>query len=171
MTELELQGLQEQYGAYCAAIVNRILEDPRDREECLNDLWLRVWNMLAQQQPDYLKGWLGAVARNCALDRARQLNALPSQVEESAAELAQHLRDTTAEQMEGKALGECISVWLRTLPEDRRKAFIRRYWYGDTVEQVARYMGWSTAKTATVLFRLRNKLRDQLTKEGMYDGK
>ena len=54
--------MQAEYGAYCAAIVGRILTDPRDAEECLNDLWLKVWSGLEGQRPDYLKGWLGAAA-------------------------------------------------------------------------------------------------------------
>lgn len=171
MTEQELQALQQQYGAYCAAIVNRILTDPRDREECLNDLWLRVWKALEASHPDYLKGWLGIVARNCALDRARQLNALPLQVEDSAAELAQGIRDTVAEHMDSMTLGESLSTFLLTQPQDRRIAFVWRYWYGDTVREVALFMGWSTTKTTAVLFRLRSKLKEHLTKEGIYHGK
>lgn len=159
--------LQRQYGAYCAAIVGRILADPRDREECLADVWIKAWQALQTQQPDCLKGWLGAVARNCAVSRGRQL---AGQLEDSAAELAGQLRDTPAEHLEGKALGEAISAFLRIQPEANRIAFVRRYWYGDTVEQVAGHMGWSVGKTKTVLFRLRAKLRQYLTKEGFYHG-
>ena len=158
--------LQQQYGDYCAAIVGRILTDPRDAEECLNDLWMRVWVALQEQQPVYLKGWLGAAARNCAIDRYRQQNRIETPLEESAAELARGLQDTPAEALESKALGEAISAFLKTQSEYDRVAFVRWYWYGDTVEQTAHHMGWSVGKTKTVLFRLRTKLRDHLTKEG-----
>ena len=50
------EALQRQYGAYCAAIVGRILTDPRDAEECLNDLWMQVWQQLETGKPVYLKG-------------------------------------------------------------------------------------------------------------------
>ncbi len=162
--------LQQQYGAYCAAIVGRILTDPRDAEECLNDLWLQAWKILTQQQPIHLKGWLGTVARNCAISRYRQLGTQSIPLEDSAAELAGHLRDTPAQHMESKALGEAISAFLKTQREENRIAFVRRYWYGDTVEQTAAHMGWSMAKTKTVLFRLREKLRTYLTKEGFMNG-
>lgn len=162
--------LQRQYGAYCAAIVGRILPDPRDAEECLNDLWLQVWKSLETQQPAYLRGWLGTVARNGALSRLRRLEEQAVPLEDSAAELAGQLRDTPAEHMEGKALGEAISAFLKSQPEANRIAFVRRYWYGDTVEETARHLGWSVGKTKTVLFRLRAKLRDHLTKEGFYHG-
>jgi len=162
--------MQQQYGSYCAAIVGRILADPRDAEECLNDLWMRVWTALEEQQPTYLKGWLGATARNCAIDRFRRQNRTEVPLEESAAELAHDLRDTPAEHLESRALGETISAFLKTQPEMHRVAFVRRYWYGDTVEQTAAHMGWSVGKTKTMLFRLRAKLKLYLMKEGFYHG-
>lgn len=158
--------MQQQYGSYCAAIVGRILADPRDAEECLNDLWMRVWTALEEQQPIYLKGWLGAAARNCAIDRFRQQDQSETPLEESTAELARDLRDTPAEMLESKALGEAISAFLKNQSRHNRVAFVRRYWYGDTVEQTAHHMGWSVGKTKTVLFRLRTKLKLYLMKEG-----
>lgn len=160
--------MQAEYGSYCAAIAGRILTDPRDAEECLNDLWMRVWVALEYQRPEHLKGWLGAAARNCAIDRFRRQNRAETPLEESAAELARDLRDTPAEVLESRALGEAISAFLRLQSQHDRVAFIRRYWYGDSIQQVAAHMGWSTAKTKTVLFRLRNKLRHHLMKEGYY---
>ena len=158
--------MQQQYGSYCAAIVGRILADPRDAEECLNDLWMRVWTALEEQQPTYLKGWLATTARNCAIDRYRQQNQSETPLEESAAELARDLRDTPAEMLESKALGEAISAFLKNQSQHNRMAFVCRYWYGDTVEQTAHHMGWSVGKTKTVLFRLRTKLKLYLMKEG-----
>lgn len=65
-----------------------------------------------------------------------------------------------------RALGQAVSHFLYTQPRETRAAFLRRYWYADTVEDVARRLGWSVSKTKSVLFRTRNKLRAQLQKEG-----
>lgn len=162
--------MEQQYGAYCRGIVTRILSDPRDREECLNDVWLRVWKALEHQQPAYLKGWLGAIARNCAITRCKQLGTQIAFLEESAAELAWQLNHTPAEQLESHALGEAISAFLQTQPEKHRIAFVRRYWYGDSVEEAARHLGWSVSKMKTILYRTRIKLRDYLTKEELFHG-
>lgn len=162
------EAMEAQYGAYCAGIIGRILPDPRDCEECVNDVRLRVWKALEHRRPLYLKGWLGAVARNCAITRARQLKKQAVQLEESAAELAFILSDGPAERLEASALGEAISAFLGTQPEEVRIAFVRRYWYNDTVEQTARHLGWSVSKTKTVLYRTKLKLRDHLNKEGLY---
>ena len=67
--------------------------------------------------------------------------------------------------MDAKTLGGAISDFLSTQKKETRIVFLRRYWYGDTLEETARYMGWSTAKTKTVLFRTREKLKDYLKRE------
>lgn len=162
--------MEQQYGPYCIGIINRILSDSRDQEECLNDVRLRVWRALEHQRPSNLKGWLGAIARNCAITRCRQIGMLPLSLEDSAAELAIPLSNTPAEQLDSQVLGTVISDFLKTLPDTTRIVFVRRYWYGDTVQQAANHVGWSVSKTKTSLYRTRMKLKDHLSKEGFYHG-
>lgn len=73
-------------------------------------------------------------------------------------------------QAEARELGQAISqfLWSQKLPV--RNVFLRRYWYADSVEQAAAHMGWSVSKTKTVLFRTRNKLREFLRQEGLWNG-
>ena len=61
---------------------------------------------------------------------------------------------------------DAIARFLRAQPEGVRAAFLRRYWYGDSMEDAARRLGWSVSKTKSALFRARNRLREQLKKEG-----
>lgn len=89
--------MQQQYGAYCRSIISRILVDTRDVEECLNDVWLRVWNALEHQRPEYVKGWLATVARNCALNRLQKATKQVATTDDSTDELAQYLRDVTVQ--------------------------------------------------------------------------
>ena len=157
--------MERQYGSYCAAIVGRILADPRDAEECLNDLWMRVWTAMKEQRPAYLKGWLGTTARNCAIDRLRQQNLPETPMEESAAELAHDLRDTPAEMLESNALGEAISAFLKTQSQYNRVAFVRRYWYADSIGEIAKHYEMTEGKVKSQLHRTRKKLYLFLKKE------
>lgn len=170
MLETEVQALQQHYGSYCAAIVSRILSDPRDQEECLNDVWLRVWKSYDTHSPANLKGWLGSIARNCAITRLMQLGRQNRLLEDCAAELIFALDNGPAEQMESKLLGEAISTFLHKQPKANRIVFLRRYWYADSVEQAAAHAGWSVSKTKTTLFRMRIKLKNYLKKEGFLNG-
>ena len=60
---------QQQYGKLCRSVIRRILPDERDAEECLSDLWVRVWNSIPPERPRALGAFLARIARNLALDR------------------------------------------------------------------------------------------------------
>lgn len=168
-SEEAIPALQAQYGAYCAAIARQLLSDPRDVEECLSDCWLPVWRAIPPTRPDHFKGWLGAIVRHRALALGKQNDRRPVTVDEAALELAACLPHPADAHTEAEAaeLGRAISQFLRDQKPDTRIAFLRRYWYADTVEQAAARMGWSVSKTKSVLFRLRNNLRNYLQKEGL----
>ena len=160
--------LEGQYGAYCAAIARSILGDERDVEECLSDCWLQVWNAIPPARPEHFKGWLGAVVRHRALAIRRRRDREPDMVDETALELAAALPagDAVHGEAEARELGEAVSRFLREQKQEVRIAFLRRYWYADSLETVAAHMGWSRSKTKSVLFRARNRLQDYLNKEG-----
>lgn len=178
MTNEELIGLLEQrsqqalteldhtYGPYCRAIAGNILGCPEDAEECVSDAYLAVWNAIPPTRPVSFKAWLGTVVRNKALGRRRQ-NA---RTDELKAELAESLPDgsSVSADCEAQAVGEAISAFLRQQNPQVRTAFLRRYWYCDSVEAVAVRLGWSVSKTKSVLFRTRKKLKTYLIKEELW---
>lgn len=160
--------LAERYGPYCRTVAGQLLSDSRDVEECLNDCWLAVWKAIPPARPEHFRGWLAAIVRNRALAIGKANGRRPETVEEAALELASCLPqgDSAQGQVQARELGEAISQFLRIQKPDLRAAFLRRYWYAQSVEQVADDMGWSVSKTKTVLFRTRNSLWDYLSKEG-----
>ena len=153
-SEEAVSALNETYGAYCRTIAGNILTSAEDVEECLSDACLALWNAIPPARPQCLKAYLGTVVRNAALRRRRT-------VPEPALELDEALigRDTVTEHWEAKAPRESA---------DARGAFLRRYWYADSVEAVALRFGWSVSKTKSVLFRTRKRLRAYLEKEGFF---
>ena len=161
-----LQELDNTYGAYCRAIAGNILDCTEDAEECVNDAYLAVWNAIPTTRPISFKAWLGTIVRNRALG-IRRRSAVADALR---AELTEGLSDSgnLAGDYEAKALGEAISVFLRQQPLQVRNAFVRRYWYCDSVEVVALRMGWSISKTKSVLFRTRKKLKAYLIKEELW---
>lgn len=163
-----VSALQERYGGYCHAIAWRLLSDSRDVEECLSDCYLAVWNAIPPASPQHFKGWLGAIVRNRALAIGRENSRRPPAVEETALELAGCLPEAEGPEgrLSARELGAAVSAFLRRQKEGERTAFLRRYWYAQSVAEVAAGLGWSQAKTKSVLFRVRNRLRDHLVKEG-----
>lgn len=160
--------LAAQYGPYCRTIAAQLLSDPRDVDECLNDVWLAVWRAIPPTVPERFQGWLAAIVRNRALAMGRENSRRPPTADEAALELASCLPpgDGPEGAAEYRALADAVERFLRAQPRDLRVVFLRRYWYADTVEDAARRLGWSVSKTKSALFRTRNKLRAQLQKEG-----
>lgn len=171
-SEDALPALQKQYGPYCRTVAARFLSDGRDVDECLNDCWLAVWRAIPPARPERFKGWLAAVVRNRALAMSREARRRPPTVDEGALELASCLPPGEGREgdplgaLEFQALAQAVARFLQAQPKEVRIAFVRRYWYADTVEDAACRLGWSVSKTKSVLFRVRNKLRQQLRKEG-----
>lgn len=163
-----LEALETQYGAYCRAIIGHILPDPRDAEECWNDCLLTVWKAIPPARPAHFKGWLGAVARHRAIAMGKEKGRMAPAVDETALELLHDLTPGGDLQAvaEAKELGEAISAFLWSEEPSHRRAFLRRYWGCESIEEVAGALGWSLSKTKSVLFRTRNRLKDYLKKEG-----
>lgn len=68
--------------------------------------------------------------------------------------------------MEAKLLGEAISRFLHTLPQEKREIFVRRYWYLDEITAIARRFDRTEGNVKTTLFRTRKALRLFLEQEG-----
>lgn len=163
-----LPALQTQYGAYCRAIASRILSDERDVEECLNDCLLLVWNAIPPARPEHFRGWLGAVVRNRALAIGKRNGRMSQGVDETTLELLNALApgDDLQDRVEAQELGAAISNFLRAQKPEVRRAFLRRYWWCESIEEIAKGQLWSVSKTKSVLFRTRNSLKTYLQKEG-----
>ena len=161
--------LQQKFGGLCRSIISNILTDRRDVEECMSDTFLRVWNSIPPQHPDRLDSYVARIARNVALDRYDYNTASMRNTGLTLAyeELAMYL-PSREDQSDGVEFKNFISHFLRGLPKASRMMFIRRYWYGESISQIADAFECSEEKVKSTLFRTRNKLRQTMIKEGIY---
>jgi RNA polymerase sigma-70 factor (ECF subfamily) len=160
----------KKYGAFCRKIAVNILTDPADGEECVNDAYLQAWNAIPPQRPDRLGAWLGRVVRNNALNlwKKNHRKKRYDGIEQLFSELADCVPSpvTVERELDGQELTAFLNTWLGTLPRDDRALFLRRYWNGETVRDLAKQSGLSPAKIAKRMYRLRQNLRAALEKEG-----
>ena len=61
---------------------------------------------------------------------------------------------------------EIINDFLSKQKKLYRVVFIQKYWYLEGIKKIAEINGISESKTASILHRMRNKLRKRLEKEG-----
>ena len=161
----------EKYGKQLRSIANHICNDNDVAEECENDTYLRAWNSIPPHEPrTYFFAFLAKITRNIALDRYKESNRLKRSA--TMVELTLELSEMTASpydtalDAESRELCRCINSYLRTLQEEKRNVFLRRYWYMDSIAEVAKNLGISEGKVKTILFRVRNGLKKYLKKEG-----
>lgn len=167
--EQALEILARQFGARLLQTAKNILRSHRDAEECVNDTYLAVWNAVPPKEPDPLAGFVYKTGRNLALKRLRDDTALKrnSRYDLSLEELEGCLAGGSLdEELSARELGLVIDCFLDTLPRDSRVIFLRRYWFGDSVREIAKALGYSENAIAVRLNRTRSKLRTHLEKEG-----
>ena len=163
---------ERKYGAYCRTVARNILDRAEDAEECVNDTWLRAWNTIPPQRPTFLQAFFGKLTRNLSLGRWRRDRAQKrggSQVELALDELEDCLaaRDRVDETLNAQITARLISDFVRQLPQQDRLLFLRRYWYLDDIQTLAKTFGMGQSQVKSRLHRIRLRLKTELEKEGV----
>ncbi len=159
----------EKYGKYCFAVANNILESEEDSKECVNDTWLRAWNSIPPAKPSVLKLFFAKITRNLAFDKYEKSH---TKKRESFASLLSELEECipsvtdTESEYSSKELGSAITYFLASVSFREKKFFIERYYFGNSVKQIAKNHMMSENSVSAVLSRTRKKLRAYLYEKG-----
>ncbi len=167
--EHAIQAMAQKYGLHLFRISMNILGRREDAEESVNDTYLAVWNAIPPKKPDPLSGFVYKTGRNIALNRLRHESAARrcSDYDLSLDELASCIAGSTLEdEIDARLLGRAIDRFLDTLPQSRRILFLRRYWFGDSVKDIAASRHMTPNTVSVQLSRIRDQLSVYLTKEG-----
>jgi len=169
--ENAISELKNKYEKLFLTAAGKILSQREDIDECVNTAFFNVWNSIPPDEPENLSAYLCRIVKNKAIDMLRHNSAgkRNDAFTVSLDELAECIPDTSVD-VSAAQLAGAISSFLRTQDEKHRKVFVRRYWYGDTVAEIAGRYGLNEKTVATYLFRTRNKLKAYLQKEGYYNG-
>ena len=163
----------QKYGSRLRSIAYSILNDRETAEECENDAYLETWNLVPPHEPrNYLFAFVGKIVRHLALNVCKKNNrqkryAVYCELTQEMQECIPAGNDIESE-MDIKYLSSLIDEYLESCSEEQQNVFVRRYWYFDSVAQIAKAYGFSQSKVKTMLFRMRSELKKHLVKGG-YD--
>jgi len=158
------------YGSKLHYLAKRIVQNFEDAQECVSDTYLKTWDTIPPKRPEYFFAYIAKICRNFALGvldwksaakRKGEVVALTQEMEACIPD-PQHER-----KLEGEELGEVLNRFLESLSYENRVIFLRRYWYLDTISEIAVRYGISESKVKTGLHRTRAKLHAFLAKEGI----
>lgn len=170
-SEKAVSALAQRFGNRLFRIAHNILQSHEDAEEVVNDTYLAVWNAIPPNRPQPLEGYVYRTGRNLALKRLRFDNAQKRSdghdlsLEELAACIPDPAPDRAAN---ARLLGQAIDRYLDTLPPLSRVLFLRRYWFGDRICELAREFSMTENAVSVRLSRIRDGLKCYLLKEGFF---
>ena len=156
---------KKQYGRLLLSISRGILRNEEDAEECENDTYLKAWNTIPPKRPDKLSAFLAKIVRNLSLDRYDAMHAEKrggGEVPLLLDELAEVIADETAFPTDTEGLSEVLNAFLGRLKPDARTIFLRRYWFGDSVQEISARSGFGESKIKMSLLRTRQSLQEAL---------
>lgn len=163
--------LSKKYGSVCTRVANNILNNRLDSEECINDAYLGAWNTIPPQKPDPLLTYICRIVRNLAIKKYHSNTAMKrnSTYDVSLDELENcfPVSDSPEDKAGAREIAQMIDRFLETLDKENRIMFVRRYWYADSITELAELFHTSNHNISVRLSRTREKLRKYLIKEGV----
>lgn len=169
--EQAIRVTSEKYGGLCFRVAHNILGSREDAEEVVNDAYLAAWESIPPARPESLRSYICGIARNHALKRF-EFNKAAKRMPKallSFAELEEMLTDSTSQpDISAMELGELIENFLKEQSADARCVFVRRYYFFDSISDIAKKYSFGESKVKTLLSRTRKKLKNYLNKEGYF---
>ena len=159
------------YGRRLHHLADNIVKNAQDAEESVSDTYLRAWDTIPPRKPAHFFAYLARICRNFALDKLDWKNAAKRKAEvvSLTQEMETCIPDTSRDrEVEARELGRILDAFLRTLSEENLLVFMRRYWYVDTIAEIAARYGISESAVNMRLNRTRSKLAAYLAKEGIF---
>ena len=169
--ESAIQQTEQKYGKYLFNISFNILSDTEDSRESVNDTYLKAWNAMPPHRPERLAVFLGKITRQLSIDvlrRRGRKKRLPPEYTDSLSELEECVPDGNGmeRRVELHLLAEAIGAYLKELSPQARVTFIGRYYFMDSVQEVASYYHMSESRVKSMLYRTRTGLKKYLEQEG-----
>ena len=170
-SEQAIPATADKHGNYCTSIAKNILGNKEDAEECVNDTYLNAWNSMPPHRPNILSTFLGKIVRNLSIKRYKHNTAGKrggGQAIVVLDEIAEFVSDTDSveQEIDRKELVKAIDSFLDRLPTDKKSIFVCRYWYFDSISDIANRFGMTENNVSVTLNRLRLKLHNYLLERG-----
>ena len=168
-SEQGIRELDNKYGKLCRHLSYNIVNSRQDAEECVNDAYLGVWNAIPPAHPNPLLSYLLKIVRNLSLncywkkEAAKRNGGYAVALEEIEGCISDS--KTVREELETRELARIIGEFLDTLTAENRVIFLRRYWFADSYQEIARLVGLSEKNVSVRLARIRSRMRQYLAEK------
>lgn len=160
----------KKYGRMLSSLSYSLLSSREDAEECVNDTYLDAWKAMPTARPELLGAFLSKITRRISVDRFREKHREKrGGIDSTVAELTECIPASGGidEELDGERIRDEINAFLHSQPKEKRVAFVLRYFYSKPITEIAIRMGVGESKVKTMLFRMREELRERLEGQGL----
>lgn len=169
--EAAISELSKKHGTFFIRLAERILFNHEDSELCVNDAYLKTWETIPPAKPNVLRAFVGGIVKHVAVSMLRANTAQKHGGGEFTLvldELEECVSDggNVEDEFENKQTLEEVNKFLRSRSGFERRVFVLRYWYCESVSEIARELGTSENKISVSLYKTRKRLKEHLTKGG-----
>ncbi len=167
--ERAIEETRDKYGRLLAGIAYNILHSLEDTEECVDDTYLKAWQVIPPEKPTFFQAFLAKITRNLSINRYIQnKNRKKLTVTDSViTELTECVPSEKTSISDNLALRDAINSFLASLDKTARIMFVKRYFYVMPISQVAHEMGMTVSNVKVSLMRTREKFKTYLEKAGI----
>lgn len=170
-SEKAIVELSNKYGSVCRKVSMNVLNNHRDVEECVNDAYLGVWNTIPPEKPNPLLAFVCRIVRNISINRYKKNTSQKRKGNyDLCLEELQNCITTQGsieEDLEETELSSYIDEFLDSLTQINRMLFVRRFWFMDSYEDIAKASGLKEGAIRTRLSRIKADLKKYLEKKGV----
>lgn len=170
-SEQAISELSKKYGRLCLKIAFNIVKNECDAEECVNDAYLKVWSSIPPNAPDSLLAYTCQIVRNQALNRleANKASKRDGVLDTDFDEVLACIDDSydIDRIVDARLFRQGVNEFLRTLDKDGRVIFVRRYFYCDSIEDIAKTFSMTVPAVGMRLTRIKKRLKKYLVQKGI----
>lgn len=171
-SEQAISELDKKYGRFCQRLSYNIVNNKQDAEECVNDAYLGAWNAIPPANPNPLLTYICKIVRNISLknyykkEASKRRSSYTVAMEEIEACLADP--KTVEAEADAKELTKTLESFLDTLTVENRVIFMRRYWFSDSIREIAERVDITEKNVSVRLTRIRKQLKEYLIEREVY---
>ena len=169
--ETALALVMQRYGRLLTDLAMRVCGCHSDAEECVNDALLDLWQTIPPNSPPILLSYISVLTRRRAIDKVRYYTAerrAGSTYFDTLEELEFCLPDhASASEMDDFLIKDCLQTFISRLGKTDKTMFTLRYFRFFENGEIAQVLGMREAAVASRLYRLRKKLKQTLSQNGI----
>ena len=175
-SERALLETENKYGKLCRSISYNILNNTEDCGEVVNDAYMKLWNTIPPERPQNFLAYISKITRNLSINAyykkktqkrgGGEMDVIYDELEECISD-SYDIEEKVIRDERKKEIERMLNSFLKTLDEENRNIFIRRYCFADSVRDIAERYNKAEGSVKSMLYRDRQKLKRFLEKEGV----